>query len=253
MIGVVVVTHNSAKYLQTCLSSLYDNLKLLEESSMVVVVDNASRDDGVAFVHQFFSRAQLIENKENVGFSRAVNQGAQVCFKKGCEELLILNPDTKVERGALAEMLKVLRAGEKRAIVQPLLTRMSDPRLVSSWGNEYRGLGLVLCGGGGVSIENAKRKTKNNKLRDRQIGFASGACMLIRSEVWKKLKGFDERYFLYFEDSDFCRRVRQAFLEVWLAPQARVQHDHYWSLSPRKWWWRLRGWMRFIPSPSSSV
>jgi len=261
MLGVVVVTYNSEGFIETCLTSLLADTKDLE--AFVVMVDNASADRSVDIVQRRFPVVHVLQNQENKGFSKAVNQGIQLCLKQACQEVLLLNPDTKVEQGAISEMRRVLSEDSKRGVVQPLLTLMRDPELINTWGNEYRGFGLVTVGGYRRRVRssqfavrsgesNEKRKTNNYELPtagcqliDRKIDYASGACMLIRSEVFDRVGLFDEEYFLYFEDTEFSQRVRQAGFEIFLVADARVQHHYSFPISFQKIRHFLAGWWRF--------
>ena len=232
MLGVVVVTYNSARYVQKCLDSLVREI----ERSQVCVVDNASEDETRKAVSDYRD-IFLLKNEKNIGFSRAVNMGVQHWLTQGAEKILVLNADTALERGSIEEMEATLDRHPKAMIVQPLLTLMKSPQKVNTWGNVHKGFGLVSLGGYRQSIP--------TDLRDRPIEFASGACMLIRSKAFKKFGYFDEQYFLYFEDSEFSQRVRRGGGEIWLSARARVQHDHAFPLSPQKALHFIRSWRRF--------
>lgn len=263
MLGVVIVTYNSENYIRDCLESvLLDPSSrargLLRDSSgltplkggtafkenavRVFVVDNNSKDETVKIIRDNFPEVELILNDSNLGFAKAINQGIRDCLSNGCEYILVLNPDTKVERGAIEEMTKVMKSDKKVGVVQPLITLMSDPEKINTWGNEYKGFGLVSLGGFRQEVPSAK----NPKLPNRQIEFASGACMLIKSPIFKEIGLFDERFFLYFEDTEFSERVRKAGYEIRLAPEARVQHDYHRPYALRKFVWFLSGWGKYL-------
>ncbi|MDP2691964.1 MAG: glycosyltransferase family 2 protein [bacterium] len=236
MIGVVVVTYNSEQYIADCLRAVFDELG--EQDACVVVVDNESWDGVVELVREGFPTVGVIDNPDNRGYSQAVNQGIRRCLERGCDLVLLLNPDTKMEKGSLAETIQVLMADEKRMIVQPLMTLMREPDRVNTWGNRYRGFGLVTVDGYGKRVAQG--------MVDRQIEYASGACMLVKASVFEQVGLFNERFFLYFEDTEFSQRARKAGGEIWLAANARVQHDYQRPLSPRKLGNFLRGWWRYF-------
>lgn len=229
-LGVVIVTYDSARYLEACLASVFSE----REDALVVVVDNASRDGGVDHLDD---RVQLIRQERNVGFSRAANVGVRKCLAEGCEEILLLNPDTQIEPGAMAKMSEAIWAEEKRGMVQPLMTLMNDPTKVNTWGNRDRGLGLVMVHGYGRPVEEA---------RSGVIEYASGACLLVKREVFEQVGSLDERFFLYFEDTEFSRRVRQSGWQIWMEAGARVRHDYQLPGVGKRWWWFLVGWLKFI-------
>jgi len=231
MIGVIIVTYRSEKHIGVCLASVFSQHLPVK----VLVVDNASGDGTIDKV-QLFPEISVIKNEKNVGFSKAVNQGIRFFLEQGTEHILILNPDTHLERNALKNMLKTLEEDPKRMIVQPLLTMMKSPKIINTWGNEYKGFGIVSLGG---------YKKSEFPTGDRPIEFASGACMLVRSEVFRKSGLLDERYFLYFEDTEFSQRVRKAGDEIWLSSEAKVRHDYRKPLSLRKLGSYIKSWSQF--------
>lgn len=232
MIGVVVVTYHSARHIQQCLDVLVREIG----RDHVCVVDNASTDNTRKIV-EAYRGITLIKNEKNLGFSVGVNQGVQYWLDRGADKILLINPDARLEADAIQKMQETMKAHPKAMVVQPLLTLMKDPQRVNTWGNDSKGFGLVSLGGYRQSIP--------EQIKDRPIEFASGACMLIRSETFKKVGLFDERFFLYFEDTEFSQRVRHGGGEIWLSAGARVQHDHAFPLSPQKALHFLRSWRRF--------
>jgi GT2 family glycosyltransferase len=248
MITVVIVTYNSEKDIQRCLRSLFSQGVDLR----CIVVDNASQDGTLEKLNEFSGRdLTVIRNEENVGFAKAVNLGVKELkdlndskdLKEGTlnneqDYVLLLNPDAEMEGGALQKMLETMSEYPQAAIVQPLITLMRKPDRVNTSGNRYRGFGLVTIGDFGEAVDSFAD--------DRLIEYASGACMLIKSDVFQELGGLDEKFFLYFEDTDFSRRARQAGHEIWLSAQARVRHDHSFPFGVGKLWNFMRSWGRFL-------
>lgn len=264
MLGVVIVAYHSEKYLDACLEALFREVKAWGGEACVYIIDNAGdakERDGVL----------LIQNQENVGFAKAANQGIRACLEAGCSEVMLLNPDTKMEEGSLGMMMSALRPSESGdchtprkgvrndvgrpsdcfvvrlrrtprndvGIVQPLITLMSDPSRVNTWGNEKKWWGVGL-GGFRREIQNKKFKMKND------IQYASGACMLVKREVFEQVGLLDERFFLYFEDSEFSERVREAGWSLLLASEAIVQHDYRVQRSIRKLGHFVKSWFQFV-------
>ena len=267
MVGIVIVTYNSEKYIETGLKAVFSELELLKGEMkkyplrpVVVVVDNKSQDNTLDIVRNNFSKTEILENKRNIGFARAVNKGIRHCEKFGSKFILLLNPDTKMEKGALSEMIKVMEKendeyGDRKpdnlltrkpvAIVQPLITLMKDPERINTSGNRYRGFGLVTLGDFGNKVLSFDSHPNSLNRPNNPINFASGACMLIRSSVFEKAGLFDERFFLYYEDTEFSERVRRSGFEIYLAAKARVQHDYSRALSWRKLKFFLSGWWKY--------
>jgi len=228
--GVVIVTYDSARYLEACLASVFSE----RPDILVVVVDNASQDGGVDDLDE---RVHLIRQESNVGFAQAANVGIRACMEEDCEEIVLLNPDTQIESGALGKMSEALWSEEKRGMVQPLITLMKDPTRVNTWGNRDRGLGLVMIDGYGHPVEEA---------RSGVIEYASGACLLVKREVFEQVGLLDERFFLYFEDTEFSRRVRKLGWQIWLEVEARVRHDYERPLGWKKLTAFFGSWLRFL-------
>ncbi|MGE0307285.1 MAG: glycosyltransferase family 2 protein, partial [Acidimicrobiia bacterium] len=199
-LDVVVVTYQSADHLDDCLSSLPDWCD-------VVVVDNASSDGSAGIGAS--AGAAVIRNTTNRGFAAAANQGVAVGRN---DRVLLLNPDAIVSAAALECMMAALDADPSCAVVGPRLRRPNGepqrpawpfPAARASW---YEALGLL-------------------RLFDRRpTGFVIGACLLTRRAVWDELGGFDERFWLYGEESDYCKRVADAGFTVRLADHAEVRH-----------------------------
>ena len=230
-LGVVIVTYDSARYLEVCLESLFAELE--GQDFRVVVVDNASRDDVGEFLDE---QVTLISNASNLGFATAANQGIRWCQDEGCEEILLLNPDTMMESGSLDLIRQALSEDEKRVVVQPLITLMKDPGKVNTWGNTDKGFGLVSLGG----------YKKPVRLADSgPIQFASGACMLVSAGVFAEIGYLDEGFFLYFEDTEFSKRVRERGYSLWLEAGARVRHDYQRPFSREKVFRFLKSWRKY--------
>jgi len=241
-IGVVVVTFNARDSIGICLSSLQ---REISAGDSILVIDNASQDETASLVRKQFPKMRLILNDNNSGFSKAVNQGIKALLKAGCEYILLLNPDTKMEHNSLSAMIETLAADPKRAVVQPLLTLMSDPKKINTWGNEYRGFGIVSLGGHGRAVGTGRDLSVPELSADRQIDYASGACMLVRASVFKEIGLLDEGFFLYFEDTEFSDRVKRAGYEIWLSAGSRVQHDYHYPLSFHKLKHLLKSWHHY--------
>lgn len=220
--SVVVVSYNVAPLLACCLEAVLS--EDLPGGREVIVVDNASTDDSAAVVRARFPAVRLVVNETNVGFARATNQGLALARGRA---LLLLNPDTEPQRGALATLLDFLDRHPDAAAVGPALrnpdgTRQRacfrfptlamffldlfpvHPRLMVSWLNG--------------------RYPAEHRGRPFRIDHPLGACMLIRREALDAVGLLDEGYFMYCEEVDWCWRARQAGWEIYHVPRAVVVH-----------------------------
>jgi GT2 family glycosyltransferase len=195
-----------------------------------VVVDNASSDGSGAIVDEFAPRVRLIANRANVGFGRGVNQGLAAT---SAPLVLVMNPDCVVMPGACETMAAALRAHPRCAIAGP---RILDPD--GALQGSARGDPDMLTGVFGR--RSALRRlfprlsvSQRNFVDDMAVvaagaapivDWVSGACFLARRAPLADVGGFDERYFLYWEDADLCRRLRGRGYEIRYVPDASAVH-----------------------------
>jgi len=218
-VAVVVVSFETRETLLEGLTALVS-----EPMASVVVVDNASRDGTAAAVRERFPSVRLVANSENVGFARACNQGAR---ESQAPYLLFLNPDATLAPGSLRALAALLDAKPRVGIVGPR-TRSGSGAIQVSTGDdlsplaELRQRRLVK----GVARREASVLAEAEALHavEREVDWVSGACLLIRREAFDAVSGFDERFFLYEEDADLCRRVRGAGSTVLFSPSAEARH-----------------------------
>lgn len=227
-VDVVVVNFNSGSHLQVCLASLDAGLAGLEWTA--VVVDNASVDGSESLAVVFAPRVRLVRNAENAGFSKAVNQGVR-CLNG--EWVLLLNPDCRLQPHVVAVMLDALAPDAACAVVGPMVLDEDGATQGSARGDPAMLTGLFGRSTWLTRTFPQSRFARRNirtadvispDLTPVEVEWVSGACMLIRRAALEKIGGFDERYFLYWEDADLCRRLRRAGYCVRYAPRARVVH-----------------------------
>lgn len=206
-VGVVVVTWNSASTLEACLRSIPAGIP-------VVVVDNHSADDTLEVAAAARSEVRIVPLERNLGFGTACNVGAR---HLGTCDVLLLNPDAMLEPGALEHLAEALTRDERLGAVGPLIT---DPegRLELSWGMDP------------TLLSEWRRRQEHANLPSREslnpsdVDWVTGACCLVRRSAWDAIGGFDEGYFLYFEDLDLCRRLREHGFGVRFEPGAVARH-----------------------------
>lgn len=221
LVSAIVVSHNTRDDLLRCLAALTARATVLTE---VVVVDNASADGSAEAVSRAFPSVRVLEPGANLGFSRANNLGWR---GSRAPHVLFLNSDAEVEPGALEAMLSALGARPEVAIVGPR-TRYPDGRVQVSTGarptpaSEWRQRRLVR----GVRDRRpwALRDAEERHSREHEPEWVSASCLLARRTALDAVGGFDEAYFLYFEDVDLCLRVRRAGGRVLFTPRAEVVH-----------------------------
>ena len=228
VVSAVLVNYNAGDELRRALQSLAD--ELAGQSWEAVVVDNASVDGSIAIVDQFAPMARAIRNTENVGFGRGINQALAATTGP---LVLLMNPDCRLVAGAI-DMLKTVLAKEKEcAIVGPRILNPDGSVQGSARGDPDMLTGLFgrtallrrLFPGLGVSKRNlVSSDAVRAGAESVVVDWLSGACMLARRDALDTVGGFDEAYFLYWEDADLCRRLRSRGYHVQYVPGATAIH-----------------------------
>lgn len=220
-VAAVVVNYNAAEHLERCLSTLET-----EGIKTAVVVDNGSSDGSRDVVDR--SSARWLPTGANLGYGRAANLGAETVVGDGTAVILISNADVEISPGAVARMAETLEADARLGIVGPKIRNPDGsvypsvrrfPSMVDAVGHGL--LGMVLP---------RNRFTRRYRLLDwdhdlpAMVDWVSGACFMVKRELWNVLGGFDPSYFMYMEDVDLCWRARREGWEVGYEPAAEVMH-----------------------------
>lgn len=230
-VTAVVVAYNVASLLERCVASLLAEAEGSGLRCELLVVDNASMDGSADLVRARFPQARLIANAENRGFAAAVNQGLAAA---GGRQLLLVNPDCELLPGALGALVGYMAEHAGVGVVAPQLlngdrTPQSSRRRFPSLGTLFVESTLVQWRWPRWPVRPLLERFYAGELPDDQaqaVDWAMGACLLARREVVEQVGGLDERFFMYFEELDWCRRVREAGWEVHWLPAARALHYH---------------------------
>ncbi len=227
VVAAVLVNYNSGSELERALRSIADELTGVRWEG--VVVDNASADESAKAVAAF-APVRLLRNSENVGFGRGVNQGVR---ETTAPYVLIMNPDCRLVAGAMATLRAELDRHEGCAIVGPRIldpdgsiqgSARGDPDMLTGlFGRTAmlrRHLPFLPVARRNVVVDDVIRSGEPSM----PVEWLSGACMLARREAFEAVKGFDDRYFLYWEDADLCRRLRARGYHVRYVPSASAIH-----------------------------
>jgi len=219
--AAAVVSYNTRELLRACLASVRD-----AGAAEIVVVDNGSRDGSVEMVRAEFPEARLVLDPSNRGYGAAAN----LAFRRStAEHLLLLNSDTTVSPGACRALAAYLDAHPRVGLAGPLL-RNPDGTLQRSCfpfpsprtaflGESGLGYGIRFVPG-----LRARHPRTWAHDRPRPMPWVLGAALGIRRAAFDAVGGFDERFFMYFEEVDLCRRLAGAGWEVHFAPVTEVTH-----------------------------
>jgi hypothetical protein len=225
-VSVVIVTYNSLRHIDACLHSLRQHVGGVTYE--VIVVDNASADGTADHVRRDHPWASVIARASNGGLSRAVNEG--VAASSGTF-VMALNPDTRIEHDALAPLAAYLREHPETGVVAPKL--LDDDGTLQLSCRSFPGYTTALFGRYSLLTRfvPGNRYSRDYLLSDfdhastRDVDWVSGAAMMFPRAVFDQLGGWDAGFFMFNEDVDFCKRVREAGLRVVYLPEAVVYHE----------------------------
>jgi len=204
-LSIIIVNYQSAIYLKKCIASVFDRVRNI---SFEIIVVNNSRDaiNGISDI-------KIIDAKENLGFGNGQNLGAKNASGK---ILWLLNADTEV----LSEDIRgIMKEVDGTGVVGPKLLDNSGETQSWSAGVEPTFWDLVK---NNLGIKASQKIWQSPKKRE--ADWVSGTSLFIRKDVFQKLGGFDEKFFMYFEDIDLCKRVREAGYKVIYFPEFTIRH-----------------------------
>jgi GT2 family glycosyltransferase len=231
-LAVVIVTWRCAETIAKTLGAVAEQLG---ESDRLIVIDNASGDGTAAAAEAAAPRATVLSMPENLGFAAGCRAGAEAA--EAAPLLLFLNPDAVPEPGALEALRRTAAERPDWGAWQAAVT-LPDGSL-NTGGGVVHYLGFAWAGRLGEPADALGAAPS-------EVGFASGAALTVRRELWEQLDGFDDAYFMYAEDVDLSLRLRLLGYEVGVVPAARVVHDYDFDKGQRKWfllernrWWAL--------------
>lgn len=227
LLDIIYVNFNSTDCLIESIEMLFKHNQSKHDLH-IVVVDNSSKDNPHRLTERF-PEIQLIQNRDNIGFGAAINLALPFCQSK---YVLLLNPDSFVTDGCVENSIFFMDQNDHIGIMGPMVletnggvqgsARAFPTPLTSLFG---RNSPLTkMFPNNSITRSNILTWGKDNTT-PMEVDWVSGACMVVRKEVMEAVGGFDERFFLYWEDTDLCRRIRDAGWKVVYYPGASVIHS----------------------------
>lgn len=224
-VAIIILNWNTSHYLKQFLPYV---LGTTYENKTVYVIDNHSADDSIAMLEEFFPSVQLIRMYSNAGYASGYNRGFEQIQS---DYFILVNSDIQVTPGFIEPAIELMEHDPSIAICQPKLLSLDDPGRF-----EYAG-----AAGGWIDrlgYPFAKGRVFLNLERDHgqydqpgELFWASGACMILKSSVYRTIGGFYDYYHMHQEDIDLCWRAHQAGLRIYSCPQSVVYHIGGGSLS----------------------
>jgi len=223
-LSIVILSYNTKHLTLACLKSIISQYtqELAEKEFEIIVVDNASTDDSVESIKYYVSsikcdgKIALIQNKENVGFGKGCNLGAKNAKGK---YILFLNSDTQIFDKGFLLMVDFLDKNTNVAVLGGKIEN-DDGSIQKSWGKFYNLFNLLIIL---LGFERFGFLRPNpNKIK--KVDWISGACMMIKHDIFEKLTGFDERLFMYVEDMEICFRAQKLGYQTYFYPNIKLMH-----------------------------
>lgn len=253
-VSIILVNYRSREKTRNCLFSLR-KADFSGISHEIIIVDNSEEDDFGDEFRREFPEAFFLRSETNGGMGNGNNLGVQQA--KG-SFLLILNPDTVVRPDAIRRLFDAMREREDIGIVGPKLLnpdgtlQYSCLRFPKVWTPILR---RTLLGRLTPNHLGRYLMTDFDHQHMRDVDWMLGSCLMIRADFYRRVGGFDERFFMYFEDIDLCRRAWREGLRVVYCPDAMVVHDHARGSARSRWFIapftsrlareHIRSWMKY--------
>ncbi|MCX5800931.1 MAG: glycosyltransferase [Candidatus Eisenbacteria bacterium] len=248
-VSVIVVNYRTEEYLSECLESLKKSSSLA--GLEIILIDNSRGRGAAEILTRHFPGAKLIENEKNLGYAKAVNQGLGVSTS---EFVFVLNPDTAAREGSLDELVEFMRTHPDAGIVGPKLVN-ADGTIQLSCRRFYTMKTILLRRTFLGKVFKNSASVKRHLMLEwdhkstREVDWVLGAAMMVRKAAMSEVGPMDERFFLYFEDVDWCYRMRTFGWRVYYCPSSELLH-HYRRESTDVRFGRakrahLESWLRF--------
>ena len=210
-VAVVVVAWNNYSDTHECLESI---LAQKQVKTNIFLVDNGSKVEPLDRLAIEFPQINFLRSESNLGFSAGTNFGLREALRTAAEFILMVNNDTRADENMLHELLKAIKQ-KQVGLTAPLICFYDTPGEVWSSGGEINNLFMM-------PLDSHNQQTKISTPTERT--FLSGCCYLLKKEMLNQVGLFDERFFLYFEDLDFCVRLMEAEWKMMVIPEAKLLH-----------------------------
>lgn len=224
-LSIIIVSFNSQERLRTCLASIFAQTS--DVTYEVIVVDNASKDRTVQMIMNEFEQVAVIQNEKNRGFAFAVNQGMHVASGR---YICLLNPDTEIRDRALEQLVAAMEQNPQIAVAGPRMlnedgTIQPSVRRFPGFIDQFLIVSKLhlLC----PDARSLSRYLARDFSYDQSqpVDQVMGACFMIRRSVIDQIGALDAKFFIWFEEVDFCKRVAEkTSMQVWYIANAHVMH-----------------------------
>ncbi|NQV40715.1 MAG: glycosyltransferase family 2 protein [Candidatus Marinimicrobia bacterium] len=226
-LSLLVVTYNSSSTIRVCLESIFQELESLEGE--VIVIDNHSTDETGSILDELATQNPKLKvkiNRTNRGFAVGNNQALELA--RG-QHILILNPDTILQKSVLIHLLSELEKDGTNGAIAPQL-QFPDGRLQKTCRRFPTHLDVIYNVFGLSTLFPESRRFNGWKMGDfdhksaQKVDQPAGAALMVRGDLLRSLNGFDENFPMFFNDVDLCKRIKDAGYTIWYLPACIIQH-----------------------------
>lgn len=211
-VAIIILNWNGKEDTIECLESLHE---ITYPNYQILLVDNGSTDGSVKCFMERYPEIEIVENGKNLGFAEGNNVGIRRALERGVDYVLLLNNDTIVKPDFLDEMIELGKNDHSVGIIGPTVYNFNDlknPNAVGCIGFRFN----FWLGGNPINVKDSSKSQK--------IDMLSGCCMLIKTEVLKRVGLLDTIYFFGWEDADFCFKVRNFGYKITPAKKGIIWH-----------------------------
>lgn len=211
---VVILNTNRREDTLACLASLsknrYQNIK-------IIVLDNASTDGSVMAIRTAFPDIQIINLTQNLGYAGNNNRGIEEAIQRGADWVLVLNEDTIVDPDCLAELIRVGESDPKIGIVGPMVYHDNEPDVIQSAGG--------MLGEYWQSQHLGQNEIDKGQFQvPHRVEWISGCAILVRRSVIEQVGMLDAKFFIYWEETEWCMRASRGGWQIFHVPMAKIWH-----------------------------
>jgi GT2 family glycosyltransferase len=214
-IYIVIITYQSDKDILGIFDSIKYETTILENSKLhIIIVNNGSNNRILEIIKNDYRNIKVINNNSNLGYAKAANIGIKYALKNKATDIILINQDVILPKNFLKPV--ILNSHE---IVSPVIRFKRS----GEWTYDYGGKIDWKCGRNYHIEESKQLSVISYQFKD--IDYVSGCCMRIKSQVFEKIGYFDERFFMYFEDADFCIRAKKEGFRISAERKSVITHN----------------------------
>jgi GT2 family glycosyltransferase len=224
-LSIIIITWNSQEFIQNCLDSIFLSQRNFE--SEVIMVDNGSSDQTTKIIETLYPQVNLIQNKKNLGYAKANNQGIEESQGK---YVLLLNPDTQVLENSLALVYEFMEENPQVGALGPKL--LNPDKTIQPSVREFPTFSTLIWEFSGLSRLFPKSRIFGRWRmgyfafdQTREVDQPMGSCLMLRRETLEEVGILDENFPMFFNDVDLCNRIKNAEWKIYFYPRAEVIHQ----------------------------